>query len=64
MSAPEECRLAAFRKDTTEILLWCRFQDMIEIPQNEVQINDFEKVVSEVLTQLQTGKDKYGEGLV
>ena len=37
---------------------------MIQIPENEVQINDFEKVVSEVLTQLQTGKDKYGEGLV
>lgn len=37
---------------------------MIEIPQNEIQINDFEKVVDEVLTQLKTGKDKYGEGLV
>ncbi|MCQ2256865.1 MAG: hypothetical protein MJZ41_02590 [Bacteroidaceae bacterium] len=34
---------------------------MIEIPQNEVQINDFEKLVSEVLNQLITGKDKYGE---
>ena len=32
---------------------------MIQIPENEVQIND-----CEVLTQLQTGKDKYGEGLV
>lgn len=37
---------------------------MIEIPQNEVQINDFDNVVTEVLAQLQTGKDKYGEGLV
>ena len=37
---------------------------MIEIPQNEVQINDYEKVVNEVLNQLTTGKDKYGEGLI
>lgn len=29
---------------------------MIQIPENEVQVNDFEKVVREVLTQLQTGK--------
>lgn len=37
---------------------------MIEIPRNEVQTNDYENVVSEVLTQLTTGKDKYGEGAV
>lgn len=37
---------------------------MIEIPQNEVQTSDFEKVVEEVLNQLKSGKDKYGEGLV
>lgn len=37
---------------------------MIEIPQNKVKISDFEKVVNEVLTQLKTGKDKYGEGSV
>lgn len=37
---------------------------MIEIPQNEVQTNDYDKVVIEVLTQLNTGKVKYGEGLV
>ncbi|MBQ0073802.1 MAG: hypothetical protein KBT34_06375 [Prevotella sp.] len=34
---------------------------MIEIPLNEVQMNDYENVVSEVLTQLTTGKDKHGE---
>lgn len=37
---------------------------MIQIPQNEVQTNDYEKVVSDVLTQLTTGKDKHGEGTV
>lgn len=37
---------------------------MIEIPVNQVQVSDFEKVVSEVLSQLTTGKDKYGEGLI
>lgn len=37
---------------------------MIKIPQNEVQINDYERVVNEVLNQLTTGKDKYGEGLI
>lgn len=37
---------------------------MIEIPVNQVQVSDYEKVVGEVLNQLTTGKDKYGEGLV
>lgn len=37
---------------------------MIQIPQNEVQTNDYEKVVSNILEQLTTGKDKYGEGSV
>ena len=37
---------------------------MIEIPQNEVQMDDYEKVVQEVLSQLMTGKDKHGEGCI
>lgn len=37
---------------------------MLQIPQNEVQMNDYEKVVRDVLTQLSTGKDKYGEGQI
>lgn len=37
---------------------------MIEIPVNQVQVSDYEKVVGEVLNQLTTGKDKYGEGLI
>lgn len=37
---------------------------MIQIPQNNVQTNDYENVVNEVLSQLSTGKDKYGEGLI
>lgn len=37
---------------------------MIEIPQNNVQKNDYETVVSEVLTQLTTGKDKHNEGAI
>lgn len=37
---------------------------MIEIPQNEVQMDDYEKVVREVLSQLMTGKDKHGEGCI
>lgn len=30
---------------------------MIEIPVNQVQVSDYEMVVSEVLNQLTTGKD-------
>lgn len=37
---------------------------MIEIPLNDVQMNDYETVASEVLTQLTTGKDKHGEGAI
>lgn len=37
---------------------------MIEIPTNEVQRDDYEKVVQEVLSQLTTGKDKHGEGCI
>lgn len=37
---------------------------MIEIPKNEIQMDDYEKVVQEVLSQLMTGKDKHGEGSI
>lgn len=37
---------------------------MTEILQNNVRANDYDKIVSEVLTQLNTGKDKHGEGAI
>lgn len=37
---------------------------MTEIQFNSVQTNDFDCVVKDVLKQLSTGKDKYGEGQV
>lgn len=37
---------------------------MIEIPTHEVQMDDYEKVVREVLSQLATGKDKHDEGCI
>lgn len=37
---------------------------MIEILQNEVQTDNYEKVVPEVLSQLTTGKDKHDESSI
>lgn len=35
---------------------------MIQIPFNEKMTSDYEAVVNDVLNQLASGKDKYGEG--
>lgn len=35
---------------------------MINIPQNKTKKQDYDKVVKDVLKQLETGEDQYGEG--
>lgn len=37
---------------------------MIDIPANEVKISDYNNVMREVLKQLATGQDKYGDGAI